>query len=117
MWDVARANALALEDSRTDFQAFNVGGGKALTVLEYARLWGGALGVAGVAGAAGAFPVWRHASHHLGHLATEGAGLGAASIRWRRRRRRTPRGPSSSPGSAITQMRGSPTMTQQGVVR
>ncbi|CAA9292994.1 MAG: UDP-glucose 4-epimerase [uncultured Chloroflexi bacterium] len=43
VWDVARANVLALEDSRTDFQAFNVGGGKALTVLEYAQLVGRAL--------------------------------------------------------------------------
>lgn len=45
VWDVARANVLALEDSRTDFQAFNVGGGKALTVLEYAFLVGRALDV------------------------------------------------------------------------
>ncbi|HXI15127.1 MAG TPA: NAD-dependent epimerase/dehydratase family protein [Chloroflexota bacterium] len=44
VWDVARANVLALEDSRTDFQAYNVGGGKALTVLEYAHLCGRALG-------------------------------------------------------------------------
>lgn len=43
VWDVARANVLALEDSRTDFQAYNVGGGKALTVLEYAHLCGRAL--------------------------------------------------------------------------
>ena len=45
VWDVARANALALEDARTNFQAYNVGGGKALTVLEYAHLCGRALGV------------------------------------------------------------------------
>jgi dTDP-L-rhamnose 4-epimerase len=45
VWDVARANLLALEDSRTDFQAFNVGGGKAYTVLEYAQLVGRALNV------------------------------------------------------------------------
>jgi dTDP-L-rhamnose 4-epimerase len=43
VWDVARANLLALEDSRTDFQAYNVGGGRAITVLEYARLVGRAL--------------------------------------------------------------------------
>jgi dTDP-L-rhamnose 4-epimerase len=43
VWDVARANLIALEDPRTDFQAFNVGGGKALTVLEYAHLVGRAL--------------------------------------------------------------------------
>ena len=45
VWDVAAANVLALEDSRTDFRAFNVGGGQALTVLEYAELCGRALGV------------------------------------------------------------------------
>jgi dTDP-L-rhamnose 4-epimerase len=38
VWDVARANVLALEDERADFRAFNVGGGKALTVLEYAQV-------------------------------------------------------------------------------
>ena len=36
--DVAQANLLVLEDSRADYQAFNVGGGKATTVLEYAHL-------------------------------------------------------------------------------
>jgi dTDP-L-rhamnose 4-epimerase len=34
--DVARANLLALEDVRTDFEAYNVGGGEVLTALEYA---------------------------------------------------------------------------------
>ncbi|MGH2352324.1 MAG: NAD-dependent epimerase/dehydratase family protein [Chloroflexota bacterium] len=43
VWDVARANILALEDGRTDFRAFNVGGGRALTVLEYAQVVGRAL--------------------------------------------------------------------------
>jgi len=36
--DVARANLLVLEDPRADFQVFNVGGGRRVTVLEYARL-------------------------------------------------------------------------------
>jgi len=36
--DVARANLLVFEDSRADYQAFNVGGGRAITVLEFARL-------------------------------------------------------------------------------
>lgn len=36
--DVARANVLVLEDPRADFQVFNVGGGRAVTVLEFARL-------------------------------------------------------------------------------
>jgi dTDP-L-rhamnose 4-epimerase len=43
VWDVARANLLVLEDDRASFRAFNVGGGQALTVLEYAFLVGRAL--------------------------------------------------------------------------
>ena len=43
VWDVARANVLVLEDERADFRAFNVGGGRALTVLEYAGVVGRAL--------------------------------------------------------------------------
>jgi dTDP-L-rhamnose 4-epimerase len=36
--DVVAANLLVLEDPRADGQAFNVGSGRAVTVLEYARL-------------------------------------------------------------------------------
>ncbi len=36
--DVARANVLALENSAADGMAYNVGGGRAVTVLEFARL-------------------------------------------------------------------------------
>ncbi|MBI5305142.1 MAG: NAD-dependent epimerase/dehydratase family protein [Chloroflexi bacterium] len=36
--DVARANVLVLEDPRADYQVFNVGGGRAITVEEYAHL-------------------------------------------------------------------------------
>jgi dTDP-L-rhamnose 4-epimerase len=35
--DVARANLLVLEDDRANGQAFNVGGGRAVTVLDFAR--------------------------------------------------------------------------------
>lgn len=35
--DVARANVLAMEDPHADFGVFNVGGGRAVTVLEFAR--------------------------------------------------------------------------------
>lgn len=35
--DVARANVLALEDSRADYEVFNVGGETPVTVLEYAE--------------------------------------------------------------------------------
>jgi dTDP-L-rhamnose 4-epimerase len=36
--DVARANLLVMEDHRADYQVFNVGGGRAVTVLEFAQI-------------------------------------------------------------------------------
>ena len=36
--DVARANVLAMEKQEADFGVFNVGGGRAVTVLEFARM-------------------------------------------------------------------------------
>ena len=36
--DVARANLLAMEDERSNYQVFNVGGRRAVTVLEFAHL-------------------------------------------------------------------------------
>ena len=36
--DVARAKLLVLEDNRADFEVFNVGGDRQVTVLDYARL-------------------------------------------------------------------------------
>jgi len=36
--DVARANVLVMENPRADFQVFNVGGGRAVTVLEFANM-------------------------------------------------------------------------------
>lgn len=36
--DVARANVLVMQDPRADDQVFNVGGGRAISVVEYARL-------------------------------------------------------------------------------
>jgi len=38
VYDVARANLLVLEDDRADFQVFNVGGDRRISVLEYAHL-------------------------------------------------------------------------------
>lgn len=38
VYDIARANALVLEDKRADYQIFNVGSGKAYTVLDLARM-------------------------------------------------------------------------------
>jgi dTDP-L-rhamnose 4-epimerase len=36
--DVAQANVIAMEDPRSDYRVFNVGGGRAVTVLEFARM-------------------------------------------------------------------------------
>lgn len=36
--DVALANLLVMEDDRANYQVFNVGGGRAVTVLEFARI-------------------------------------------------------------------------------
>lgn len=42
--DVVRANLLAMEDSRADYQIYNVGGGKAYTVFDLANIVARALG-------------------------------------------------------------------------
>jgi dTDP-L-rhamnose 4-epimerase len=36
--DIARANVLVMEDPRADYEVFNAGGGRAVTVLEFARI-------------------------------------------------------------------------------
>ncbi len=46
--DVAQANVLVLEDSRADYQAFNVGAGRAWTVLEFASIMAEAAGRPGL---------------------------------------------------------------------
>ncbi|MFQ5406824.1 MAG: NAD-dependent epimerase/dehydratase family protein [Anaerolineales bacterium] len=42
--DVALANLLVLEDARADYRSFNVGGGRAVTVNEFARIMAAAAG-------------------------------------------------------------------------
>ena len=42
--DVARANVLVMEEPSADYQVFNVGGGKAVSVLEFARMMVDAFG-------------------------------------------------------------------------
>jgi dTDP-L-rhamnose 4-epimerase len=44
VYDVARANVLVMEDARADFQVYNVGGARAITVEQYARLLAQKLG-------------------------------------------------------------------------
>jgi dTDP-L-rhamnose 4-epimerase len=43
--DVVRANLLAMEDPRTDYNAYNVGTGRTTTVLEYAQMLASIMGV------------------------------------------------------------------------
>ena len=38
VYDVARANVLVMEDARANYEVFNVGGGRAITVADLARL-------------------------------------------------------------------------------
>jgi len=45
--DVVDANVLVLEDSRADYEMFNVGGGKAVTVVEFAKAVAEVFGVEG----------------------------------------------------------------------
>ncbi|MBI3241026.1 MAG: SDR family NAD(P)-dependent oxidoreductase [Chloroflexi bacterium] len=42
--DVARANLLVLEDDRANYQAFNVGGGRGVTVTQFAKVMAAAAG-------------------------------------------------------------------------
>ena len=44
VYDVARANVLVMENPRANYQVFNVGGGRAITVKEYAHVIARALG-------------------------------------------------------------------------
>ena len=116
VWDVARANALALEDSRTTFQALNVGGGKALTVLEYAHLCGGALGLPVTPELPGRFRFGdtRHIISDISRLRALGwepqytlEEAAQAYAAWARQQ----------PGFRDYSDEGIATMTQQGVVR
>jgi dTDP-L-rhamnose 4-epimerase len=42
--DVAKANVLAIEDPRTDYEVYNVGGNEVFSVLEYAKLFSKIIG-------------------------------------------------------------------------
>jgi dTDP-L-rhamnose 4-epimerase len=53
--DVARANVIALERAAADFQVLNAGGGRAVTVIEFARMMLGAFGSSLMPQAAGEF--------------------------------------------------------------
>jgi dTDP-L-rhamnose 4-epimerase len=116
VWDVARANALALEDSRTNFQAFNVGGGRALTVLQYAHVCGNALGLPVSPELPGRFRFGdtRHIISDISRLRTLGwepqhtlEEAAQAYAAWARQQ----------PGFRDYSDEGIATMTQQGVVR
>lgn len=74
VWDVARANLIALDDPRTDFQALNVGGGRAITVLDYAQVVGRALGIPVIPEVPGRFRVGdtRHIQSDISGLAALG---------------------------------------------
>lgn len=72
--DVARANALVLEDPRADYGVFNVGGGQAVSVLDYASLVADVLGVSIEPAVPGEyrFGDTRHIVSDIGQLAALG---------------------------------------------
>ena len=116
VWDVARANVLALEDERANFQAFNVGGGRAWTVLEYAQIVGRALSVSVAPDVSGRFRVGdtRHIISDVSRLSALGwtpqqtlEEAAAAYADWAR----------AQPGFRDYSDEGLAAMAQQGVVR
>ncbi len=72
--DVARANVLVLEDPRADYQVFNVGGGAAVSVLQYGDLVAQVLGVDLAAAVPGEyrFGDTRHIVSDIGRLRSLG---------------------------------------------
>ncbi len=72
--DVVRANLLALEDSRMDYHAYNVGGGKAYTVFDLANMVARALGEKVENKASGKFRLGdtRHITSDISKLKTLG---------------------------------------------
>ena len=73
--DVARANLMALEDARADFHAFNVGGGRQVTVNEFARIMAEVVGQPDVTPFCRGeyrFGDTRHISSDIGRLAELG---------------------------------------------
>jgi dTDP-L-rhamnose 4-epimerase len=116
VWDVARANLVALEDDRATFRAFNVGGGAGLTVLEYAYLVGRALNLPVAPEVPGRFRVGdtRHIISDISALRALGwqpqetlEHAAAAYADWAK----------AQPGFRDYSDEGLTTMAQQGVVR
>jgi dTDP-L-rhamnose 4-epimerase len=114
--DVARANLLVLEDQRADYRAFNVGGGKAITVLEYAGVVGRALNRPVSPEVPGRFRVGdtRHILSDVSRLRALGweprgslEAAAAAYAEWAQ----------AQPGFRDYTDEGAATMVQQGVVR
>ncbi len=70
VYDVARANVLLLEDARANYEAFNIGGGRAITVKEYACLIAQRMGkeIAPVAPGEFRFGDTRHIVSDIGKL-------------------------------------------------
>ena len=68
--DVVRANLLALDNDRMNFEAYNVGTGKSTTVLEYAQKLGRQMGVELEAVLPGAYRVGdvRHTVSSIGKI-------------------------------------------------
>jgi dTDP-L-rhamnose 4-epimerase len=116
VWDVARANLIAIDDPRTDYKALNVGGGRAITVLDYAQVVSRALGQPVLPELPGRFRVGdtRHINSDISALAELGwrpehtlEEAASAYAEWAQ----------AQPGFGDYTDRGLQTMTDQGVVR
>jgi dTDP-L-rhamnose 4-epimerase len=116
VWDVARANLIAIDDPRSNYKALNVGGGRALTVLDYAQVVSRALARPVTPEVPGRFRVGD--TRHISSDITTLAGLGwqpahtleeaaAAYAEWAQ----------AQPGFGDYTDSGLKTMTDQGVVR
>lgn len=116
VWDVARANLIAIDDPRTDYKALNVGGGRAISVLDYAQVVSRALARTVTPEVPGRFRVGdtRHINSDISTLAVLGwqpkhtlEEAAASYAEWAQ----------AQPGFGDYTDRGLKTMTDQGVVR
>ena len=76
--DVARANVLAMESEAANFGVFNVGGGRAVTVLEFARIMLDAAGSSLDPIVPGEFRSGGHAPYGFRYFSPPKPGMGTA---------------------------------------
>ena len=115
--DVAKANVLAMEDPRGDFQVFNVGGGRAVTVLEFAALMRAAFDSDLEPLVSGEFRLGRYSPHRSRTPRTSRARLGGHRRRSSKMRREYVGGSASKSGTGEYLEEAERIMRDQGVIR